>query len=160
MFINNIMVCITNCTIAAGFIISSLVLALSSDKNRINEELVNSLTQQQKYTYAKIVNERKQLFVEGYVLGLIISLGVIMLNNNKKMMNNMTTICTVVMISGFTNYFYYTLMPKSDYMLLHLHSNDQTKKWLEMYKHMKSRCHIGFIIGLIGAGFLGNGLCK
>ena len=93
------MVCITNCTIAAGFIISSLVLALSTDKNRINEELVNSLTQQQKYTYAKIVNERKQLFVEGYVLGLIISLVVIMLNNNKKLMDNKAIICTVVMWS-------------------------------------------------------------
>lgn len=154
------MVCITNCMIATGFITSSLVLAFSTDKNKINDDLVNSLTDQQKETYSKIVNERKQLYIEGYVLGLIISLIVIMLNNNKKVMNNTTTICTVVMISGFTNYFYYTLMPKSDYMLLHLHCKEQREKWLAMYKHMKSRCHIGFIIGLIGAGFLGNGLCK
>ncbi len=154
------MVCISNCIIASGFIMSSLILALSTDKNNLHENFIKILSPHQKEIYRKIINERKQIFIEGYFLGLLIALILIFYNKYNKIFDDKTLVCSVIMITGFVKYFYYTLKPKSDYMLLHLYSAEQNKRWLDIYKHMKNRCHLGFVIGIVGAGFLGNGLCK
>ena len=67
--------------------------------------------------------------------------------------------CIFTVLSLGTAYFYYTLMPKSDYMLLHLTTPEQNQLWLNIYKHMKTKCHVGFLIGMVGYFFLAYGIC-
>ena len=56
--------------------------------------------------------------------------------------------------AAFIHYMYYTLSPKSDYMLNHLTTSKQNKAWLEMYKHMKFKYHSGFLFGILTYFFI------
>jgi hypothetical protein len=53
-----------------------------------------------------------------------------------------------------TNYFYYMLSPKSDWMLNHTNNPEQVKAWLQMYREMSYNYHAGLALGIIGVGIL------
>jgi len=42
-------------------------------------------------------------------------------------------------------------MPKSDYMLNHLKTQEQNKAWLEVYKEMQQKYIKGFLLGCLSA---------
>lgn len=60
-------------------------------------------------------------------------------------------LCIVLSTSFITNYFYYILYPKSNWMLDSDIVKDpkQVKIWLDMYKHMQKYYHTGLLLGLI-----------
>ena len=45
-------------------------------------------------------------------------------------------------------------------MVLHLESKKEKKAWLNIYKTMQFNYHLGFVLGLIGMGLLGNIYCR
>ena len=51
-------------------------------------------------------------------------------------------------------------MPKSDYMLNHLTTQEENKAWLEVYKQMQQKYLIGFILGSLSAIPLSLILCN
>jgi len=55
---------------------------------------------------------------------------------------------------------YYQLMPKSDYMLNHLKTPEQTKAWLDVYLTMKHRHIGGFLLGALAAVPVSLALCR
>ena len=93
---------------------------------------------------------------QGYILGLVLSLFVIFYNYYFKgtKLNNTSLICTVIAVSFITNYFYYMLSPKSDWMLNHMNSQDQVKGWLLMYREMQFNYHAGLALGIIAVGIM------
>ncbi len=64
----------------------------------------------------------------------------------------------VVIVLGVT-YIHYSIMPKSTYMLEHIDNPEQAKAWLEIYKHMKFKCHIGMLLGVLALPFI-CAVCK
>jgi hypothetical protein len=126
--------------------------------NRYRELLSPSLKQR----YESIIKERRDISLKGYVLGFLISLLVIAIYKykckNKCIKKNTFFICMIVSISFLTNYFYYILTPKSDWMLNHLKSREEISMWLEVYKEMQRNYHMGILLGIIGVAFLGVGL--
>ena len=58
-----------------------------------------------------------------------------------------------------TNYFYYILHPKSDYMILHLEEESQRLIWLKVYRNMQVKYHIGLVLGIIASMFLAKSIC-
>jgi uncharacterized membrane protein YfcA len=62
-------------------------------------------------------------------------------------------------ITLFTTALYYLLMPKSDYMLNHLKTEEENKAWLSVYKTMKYRYLIGFVLGALAAIPFATALC-
>jgi hypothetical protein len=58
-----------------------------------------------------------------------------------------------------TNYFYYILSPKSDWMILHIEGDKQKKAWLSVYRIMQYNYHFGALLGLVGAFFIANTFC-
>ena len=69
-------------------------------------------------------------------------------------MNNMSLVCLVLSTSFLTNYFYYMLSPKSDWMLNHVNNKEQTRAWLLMYRDMQYNYHLGLVLGIIAVGVL------
>ena len=67
-------------------------------------------------------------------------------------MNNISLVCIVVATAFITNYFYYMLYPKSDWMLNHMNNQDEVKAWLLMYKEMQYNYHMGLVLGIIAVG--------
>jgi uncharacterized protein YacL len=129
---------------------------LASKKSKNFVEFNNVLTPQQRETYKKITQERMNIYIQGLVIGSVLAVlmsQMVKLDKNKK-------VCLFVVIALGFNYAYYTLYPKSTYMLQHLTSKEQNQAWLNIYKEMKTRCMVGLLLGLAGYIILGMGTCK
>jgi heme/copper-type cytochrome/quinol oxidase subunit 2 len=154
------MPCSATCLLATALIIAMIYFQNATTKSKIVQEYKKQLPSNLQNLYEKISAERLRLNYYGYTLGLILSLIIIFYNYNSKKnklqlaKSNTSLVCLVIVVSFFTNYFYYILSPKSTYMLEHINSPEQTKAWLAMYREMQYNYHFGFIIGIIAVGVL------
>jgi len=121
----------------------------------VNEEqqnyLKNTFSDDLDKIYDNIVIERRHHYIVGLVVGILLS---ILIVKNVSDLNYFSQVMLFLAITIPTSVLYYSLMPKSDYMLNHLKTPEQNKAWLEVYNTMKNRYHIGFFVGLVGYGVL------
>jgi len=145
--------------IAVALIISMIYFQNATSKSAIIKEYKKQLPSNLQNLYEKIGSERMHINYYGYSLGLILSLIIILYNYslNKNKLTTTSLVCLVIVVSFFTNYFYYILSPKSTYMLEHINSPEQTKAWLTMYREMQYNYHFGMVIGIIAVGVLAFG---
>ena len=151
------MVCRVTCMIATIFIVGSLYMANAINNSEIVKQYKKTLPQDLQIKYEKIRDERTTIYYQGFGLGLIISLFVIIYNYKMKKEEKfdvISMVCMVVSISFVTNYFYYILHPKKNYMLEYLQTPEQTQNWLIMYKEMQKYYHTGLLLGIIGVGII------
>ena len=146
------MVCSISCSISAVFIIGMIYFYNATSKNATVLQYKQQLNTEQRQAYDKIAAERLNISLRGYALGVLLSLLLIYYNYKKKQFKASSVVCLVLATSFLTNYFYYTLSPKSDWMLNHVESRGQTQAWLEMYKVMQYYYHAGLVLGIIGVG--------
>jgi len=144
------MPCIPTCLVSIIFIVGMIYFYNATSSSKVVQHYKDSLPSNLLERYNKISKERLRISYFGYVLGLAISLIIIL---NRKM-NNQTKVCITVVVTFVTNYFYYILSPKSDWMLYHINSPEQIKSWLTMYRTMQYNYHLGIVLGIIGAGVL------
>ena len=123
----------------------------ATSSSKVVKEYKSSLTGDLLNRYNKISKERLLISYYGYALGLALSLMIIY----QIKMNTQSKVCITIVVTFLTNYFYYILSPKSDWMLDHLHSPEEIKSWLKMYREMQYNYHMGIVLGIIGAGILG-----
>jgi uncharacterized protein YacL len=150
------MACTLSCAISAIFIISMIYFYNMSDKSEIVKHYKASMSSDLQKRYDKISEERLRISYQGYILGFILSLGIVFYNLKIKRskMNTASLVCTVIATAFVTNYFYYMLSPKSDWMLDHLQNKEEIKSWLLMYREMQYNYHMGLVLGIIGVGVL------
>ena len=158
------MVCSTSCAVAAIFIVAMIFTMYNSDNTKSIQSFKRILTPQQNTVYAKIANERRQIYFVGFGLGLLLSFIFLAWNTmsrtGSRRLGRCSTICIVGAITFTVNYFYYMLAPKSDWMILHIEGDTQKKAWLHIYKNMQYTYHLGALLGLVGVLFIGNVFCK
>lgn len=133
------------CFIAFALLGSSIYTLANNNKNDKIIHFLSLLNYKQQEIYKNVAQERLNIYLQGFVLGLI--LGIIYLKINEK--KNGNTYCIFVAIVLGVTYINYTLMPKSTYMLEHIKNGEQAKAWLEIYKHMKKNCYVGMILGVL-----------
>jgi prolipoprotein diacylglyceryltransferase len=130
----------------------------ATQKSQVIQVYQDQLPTNLKNLYTNLTNERLRIYYYGYALGFILSLIIILYNYTtlkaSQKMSTLTMTCIVITVSFLTNYFYYILSPKSDYMLNHINSPDQTKAWLTMYRQMQYYFHAGLVLGLVAVAFL------
>ena len=116
-----IMACTISCMISAIFIIGMIYFYNMTDKSEIVKHYKSSLPTDLQKRYENIAKERMTISYYGYGLGLVISLLIIFYNLKIKgaKLNTFALVCTVMATCFLTNYFYYMLAPKSDWMLNH-----------------------------------------
>jgi hypothetical protein len=140
--------------ISAVFLIGMIYFYNMTDKSEIVRHYKASLPTDLQQRYEKISQERLKISYYGYGLGLFLSLLIIFYNlkikHNK--MNTISLVCTVMATCFLTNYFYYILSPKSDWMLNHVNDKEQVKAWLLMYREMSYNYHLGIVLGIIAVG--------
>lgn len=142
--------CVTSCYLAMVFLFSMLYMTLMVDKSKT---LVNVLSKEQLELYKKIVVERRNHMIVGYLLGLSLSTIVIMTTKEKYLQ-----VCYAIIITYLVSYFYYTLMPKTDYMLIHLETEEKRRAWLNVYLRMKNNYHLSFVLGIIFVAFASHSI--
>jgi hypothetical protein len=150
------MVCSISCIISAIFIISMIYFYNMTNKSKIVKQYKEKLPRDLQNLYDKLSRERMMISYQGYTLGFIISLFIILYNYFYKVrkFNVVSIVCIVLATSFLTNYFYYILHPKSDWMLNHINNSEQTKAWLIMYREMQFNYHMGLVVGILGVGIL------
>lgn len=150
------MVCTLSCMISMIFFIAMIYFYNAVDKSIVVKQYKSSLSPDLQQRYEKISQERMNISYQGYALGVIISLGIIFYNLKIKnvKMNNTSLVCTVIASSFITNYFYYMLSPKTDWILSHMNNEKEIKSWLLMYREMQFNYHMGLVLGIIAVGIL------
>ena len=148
------MPCTISCMISAVFIIGMIYFYNMTNKSKIVKHYKEKLPSGLQKRYETISEERKKISIHGYILGLVFSLFIIFYNVKLKgqRLNTTSLVCTVMATCFLTNYFYYMLSPKSDWMLNHIKTNEQNKLWLEMYRTMQYYYHFGLVLGIVGMG--------
>jgi len=148
------MACSVSCMISAVFIIGMIYFYNRTDKSEIVKRYKENMPIELQKRYEKIAMERMTISYYGYGLGLLFSLLIIFYNVKIKTnrMNTFSMVCTVIATCFLTNYFYYILSPKSDWMLNHTTNQEQVKAWLIMYREMSYNYHAGLALGIIAVG--------
>jgi len=148
------MACSISCMISAVFIIGMIYFYNRTDKSEIVKRYKETMPVELQKRYEKISKERMMISYYGYGLGLLFSLLIIFYNVKIKAtkMNTFSLVCTVIATCFLTNYFYYILSPKSDWMLNHTTNQDQVRAWLVMYREMSYNYHAGLALGIIAVG--------
>lgn len=132
--------------IALGLLGASLATSASSMYCTSCTEFRTSLSSEQEKKYMSISKQRFRNYLVGMLIGIVLAT-IYYYMCCKESMNNTHVFVMLSIILG-SQYFYYTLAPKS-YMMPELTNDDQRAKWLAVYKTMKTRYHIGFVIGII-----------
>jgi uncharacterized membrane protein YkgB len=150
------MACALSCAISTIFVIGMIYFYNIADKSAIVKHYKSSLSSDLQKRYEKITKERATISYQGYILGVILSLGIIVYNLKIKgaRMGTTSLVCTVIATAFLTNYFYYMLHPKSDWMLNHMGNQEEVKAWLLMYREMQYNYHMGLVLGIIAVGVL------
>jgi hypothetical protein len=147
------MVCTISCSISIIFIIGMIYTNVLSYKNQTIQDYKKQLPSEYQVKYDNIVKERLTIYYTGYIIGFILSLFIILYNYyiKKDKLSLAQILCIVLATSFVTNYFYYVLCPKSEWMLdSDINKNpEQVKAWLSMYKHMSTYYHTGLLLGII-----------
>lgn len=148
------MPCSISCTISTIFIIGMIYFYNMTSKSKIVKEYKEKLPLDLKLLYEKLAKERMYISYYGYVLGFLLSLFIILYNlklKNQKL-NNISIVCIVMTTCFLTNYFYYILSPKSDWMLNHIKDQASAQAWLKLYRGMQFNYHFGLVLGIIAVG--------
>lgn len=150
------MACVISCMISAIFLIGMIYFYNMTDKSEIVKQYKATLPNDLQNKYDEIKKERMLISGKGYLLGVILSFVIIFYNLKIKnlKMRSTTLVCTVVATAFLTNYFFYMLHPKSDWMLNYLKDSEHIKAWLKMYREMQYNYHMGLVLGIIAVGTL------
>ena len=154
--------CKLPCIVSVVFLFSMVYMSFGPQVTSpgLFKNLQSVLDKDQLKIYKRITSERLSLYLTGYGLGFIISAIVIFYNRslaNSRKLTSAPMMCIVGAITFLTNYFYYILSPKSDWMVLHLKTKEQKEQWLNVYKNMQWNYHFSFLLGILAVVFLARG---
>ncbi len=154
------------CTFWAGiaivFLVANIYTAFITDKAAGKDVFYKTLSQEQVQRYEGIVKERRDIYLKGYGAGIVLAaIFVFMMGKSKKSGLAGWGIAGLAgAIVLLTNYFFYILSPKSDYMVLHLDMESQREAWNNIYRNMQVRYHSGLLLGIASAVFLAKAACS
>ena len=158
--------CTTSCGIAATLLAGMAYCTYMGNRTKLVQDYVRTLTPDQQQTYAKIVEERRGIYLRGFGWGLLLSALLLGIHHQYLTMSRTVLLCNVAAITLATNYFYYILSPKSDWMVLHFKAksdaanedaaNEDAANWLRVYRGMQVNYHVGLVLGIAGTVLLSN----
>lgn len=132
------MIKINNCFCMAAFALlgSSFVMMFFVNTSHM-KTFANSLNEKQSDAYKRIVRERAYIYILATVLGLLAGYAF------------SDTKCKAVSSALFVQTMVYMLWPKSDHILNHIESNEQSRLWVKKYAHMSRLGNVGLVAGIV-----------
>jgi len=146
--------CSITCFVATVILVAMVIMMYMAKNDPFVQSYRNSLPDDLKPAYDKIVSERMQIYTTGYIIGfiasaLLIALNVVVL---KKKMPVSAMVCLAIVVSTVINYFYYILTPKTTLMVNLLKTDKQKSEWTQVYKSMQYYYHSSFVFGAAAVG--------
>lgn len=163
--------CLSWCFVAVVFLVANVYVAFTADKDLLQRDFYKVLSDKQIEKYDELVKERRNIYLQGYFVGFILALIFIVITHRGwKLFNtggrvphwssNTGVVCFAGAITLVVNYLYYMLYPKRDFMILHLYNLEQKQAWLNIYKHMQYKYHIGLVLGIIASMVMAKATCQ
>ena len=137
-----------------------LYMTFTIDKDAMTQKLVQHFNAEQIEYYKRVIKERTIIYLTGFGIGLVASLALLFAMKNKLKLNPWIITCTCVSLSYIVMYFYYTLSPKMDLMVVQLDKKEARLAWQEYYTTMKNKYHISMLLGFVFVSLLNSGLCR
>lgn len=153
------MVCAISCAVALVFIFANVYCCVFSQKREVIQDFVSKLSPDNQARYARITMERQKIYFTGLVLGFILSMVLLVTMRKYFIGSRGGLLCMIAAVTFSVNYFYYILSPKSDWMVLHLKSGEETAAWLNVYRTMQYNYHVGLVLGILAVVAFGNAMC-
>jgi hypothetical protein len=143
------MVCSTSLVIGLALFGASVSVMLSTRSAALKSEFAESLTPDQLEIYESIIEHRLALYFQGLVLGIITAL-IYMNSIDVESYRPMHLGTFAILVLG-VQYLYYMIAPKNEWMLDHISTPEQARKWLDIYQYMSKMWHLGFLMAVLGA---------
>ena len=144
----------------SNILFSMFYMTLTIDKDSMTLHLTKHFNAQQIDYYKQVIKERTVIYLTGFAIGLAASLVLLFTMKNKLKLNPWIITCTCVSVSYIVMYFYYTLSPKMELMVVQLDKKEARLAWQEYYTTMKNKYHISMLLGFVFVSLLNNGLCR
>ena len=144
------------CIIAIVLFIANIYVMITCGESNEKEAFYKTLNPSLKKRYENIIEERKSIYFKGFGLGIILSAIVILSCNTRKPVH---MACLAGAITFSITYLFYIIHPKSDYMILHLTTEKERSAWLDIYRSMQLKYHMGLVIGIAAAMAGGYSIC-
>lgn len=154
------MICYFTSLLSLLFLFSMIYMVVMVDTQSLTKNLLSKLTPEQQTLYKSIVNERKKLYFQGFLLGFLLSMLSLYLMKTSTKLSISLIVSLTICISYVVMYFYYNLMPKQDLLVVHLDNQDAREAWIKYYNTMKINYHLSILLGLIFIGLFSLSLCK
>lgn len=148
------------CSLAIVLVVASIWMAFAVDKQASMSPFLQSIggpDSELGKAYMARIQERRALYIQGLVLGIVLSFGYLFLMRRR---SPVLTACVVAGISMLSAYFYYMLSPKKPLMVLELNTDEQREKWASIYKTMQWNYHAGLALGIVGVALSGYAWCS
>lgn len=156
---DNIMICKTSCAVFVAFLVGTILMNIMTHRLPIVDNLMTTLDSDLQAKYKSIAKMRATISLQGYGLGLLLSVAVLGYNYTRPKSQRYTTntmVCVAGAVTFLTQYFYYILTPKTDWMLHHLKTPEQNRAWLAVYRTMSWNYHASLLVGVLSALMLGR----
>jgi len=147
-----------NCTLSGilGVALLGGSIATMSVSRAQHDQLRQAFSGDLADRYDHIVRERRNLYLQGLALGAVLAFAASHWMTFDSPFHRVSFFVAVMLMVTLV---YYSVVPKSDYMLQHLKSAEENAAWLKMYKTMKQRYTWGALLGALAAVPLGYALC-
>ena len=141
------------CAIAFVFLATSIASpVVASSKQHLHHTFQQTLNDDQNQRYERIVQHRRNLYLQGLVLGVVVAclvVGGVM--QVAPMSSNVSYGCLAVVVLFVVEFLYYMLSPKGEYMISVLETQEQRDAWLAVYRHMQVSMYGSFACALVGS---------
>lgn len=160
----NVKICSSTLFIAFIFLLADIIFIFNTYNSSIKSEFYNNLDVGKQQIYKSIVQERTMIYMKSVFIALMSALSYMYLvprgNFFKPQnMSKFNIVALSVVIYYIVSYHMYILYPKTDYMMLHLDSENEKVAWLKVYRNMQYNFHLSFVLGFIGICILFIGIC-
>lgn len=129
----------TLCAIAIAFLATSIATPfVATSKHQLHRAFQRTLDRDQNMRYERIALHRRNLYLQGLILGVLVAclvVGVVM--RVAPLANNTSYGCMAVVVLFVVEFLYYMLSPKGEYMVTVLKTQKQREAWLKVYRHMQ-----------------------
>ena len=152
------MVCYMTCSLAVVFLVANLYMTFTAHQVEAKRKLYAALSPQELKAYERIIVERRRIYLEGYLVGLVLSFLIIVMNVWQSLpLGRLSMVCTVGAVTLITNYFYYMLSPKPDLLVVRVAEPAKRELWQQVYRRMQVKYHVGLLLGIVAAMLLAGG---
>ena len=148
----------TFCFLGFVLLFASLMVSIMPLKGTVYDTFIKSLDPKQALIYHRIIHERRDIYIQGFLIGSILAFCYLVLAEKER--SPFTKVFIFMGIALLTQFLYYMLSKKPEWIIDSLKTPEQIKLWHQVYSQMQRRYYSGFVIGIFAYILIGRGMCS